>query len=400
MELNYEFFKKLLGEEMLSIKEMKEQCNELKDISSIKIAHKLTDFRNIQVVSCGNKPNKYKIYTPLVFTGKYEKIKNLLKFELNNGEFSIYDFNKKCFIGENIPNSRDEIQESNIILKIFVENRDISLQELEWLYSYIDLLDTNLSHYFDFYQYKTCPSGYINWLKNNNYKINSKSMEIYKYSKKYTHVPISLLNEISEISSFRYSSGNKNLDIIDYLYEKNMFDKMLKNSFKKYEINDIWYDLKELCENIKILSKWNINWEEFIDTNRTLRENKINLYNIIENQKNQQLNKNLKKLNFINQQTFNNYIVIVPQNVEDLIKEGKQQNNCVGHYYNDSIAEGKNLIYFLREISSPDKSLVTCRYNLNSQTTAEHRIKNNCSTNKTQNDIIRKIDKIIRENLK
>lgn len=400
MELNYEFFKKLLGEEMLSIKEMKEQCNELKDISSIKIAHKLTDFENIQVVDCGNKPNKYKIYIPLVFTGKYEKIKNLLKFELDNGDFSIYDFNKRCFIGENIPSSRDKIQESNIILKIFIENEDISLQRLEWLYSYIDLLDTNLGHYFDFCQYKTCPSGYINWLKNNNYKINSKSMEIYKYSKKYTHVPISLLNEISEISSFRYSGGNKNLDIIDYLYEKNMFDKMLKNSFKKYEINDMWYDLKELCENIKILSKWNINWEEFIDTNRTLRENKINLYNIIENQKNQQLNKNLKKLNFINQQTFNNYIVIVPQNVEDLIKEGKQQNNCVGHYYNDSIAEGKNLIYFLREISSPDKSLVTCRYNLNSQTTAEHRIKNNCSTNKTQNDIIRKIDKIIRENLK
>lgn len=400
MELNYEFFKKLLGEEMLSIKEMKEQCNELKDISSIKIAHKLTDFENIQVVDCGSKPNKYKIYIPLVFTGKYEKIKNLLKFELDNGDFSIYDFNKRCFIGENIPSSRDKIQESNIILKIFIENEDISLQRLEWLYSYIDLLDTNLGHYFDFCQYKTCPSGYINWLKNNNYKINSKSMEIYKYSKKYTHVPISLLNEISEISSFRYSGGNKNLDIIDYLYEKNMFDKMLKNSFKKYEINDIWYDLKELCENIKILSKWNINWEEFIDTNRTLRENKINLYNIIENQKNQQLNKNLKKLNFINQQTFNNYIVIVPQNVEDLIKEGKQQNNCVGHYYNDSIAEGKNLIYFLREISSPDKSLVTCRYNLNSQTTAEHRIKNNCSTNKTQNDIIRKIDKIIRENLK
>lgn len=400
MELNYEFFKKLLGEEMLSIKEMKEQCNELKDISSIKIAHKLTDFRNIQVVSCGNKPNKYKIYTPLVFTGKYEKIKNLLKFELDNGEFSIYDFNKKCFIGENIPNSRDEIQESNIILKIFVENGDISLQELEWLYSYIDLLDTNLSHYFDFYQYKTCPSGYINWLKNNNYKINSKSMEIYKYSKKYIHVPVSLLNEISEISSFKYCGGNKNLDIIDYLFEKNILDKMLKNSLKKYEINDMWYDLKEICETIKILSNWEINWEEFIDTNRTLRENKNNLHNVIENQKNQQLNKNLKKLNFINQQTFNDYIVVVPQSVEDLIKEGKQQNNCVGHYYNDSIAEGKNLIYFLREISSPDKSLVTCRYNLNSQTTAEHRIKNNCSTNKTQNDIIRKIDKIIRENLK
>lgn len=36
--------------------------------------------------------------------------------------------------------------------------------------------------------------------------------------------------------------------------------------------------------------------------------------------------------------TTENYCVVVPRSLEDLIVEGQQQNNCVGYYYCDDIA--------------------------------------------------------------
>ena len=98
--------------------------------------------------------------------------------------------------------------------------------------------------------------------------------------------------------------------------------------------------------------------------------------------------------------TFNDYVVVVPQQLSDLQNEGSQQNNCVGYYYNDSIKRGENLIYFMRKISNPTKSVVTCRYNIADSRTVEHRIINNSRTNNEQKTIINKIDEIIRKNLK
>lgn len=81
--------------------------------------------------------------------------------------------------------------------------------------------------------------------------------------------------------------------------------------------------------------------------------------------------------------------------------EGKQQNNCVGKYYNTSIREGDNLIYFLRHKDTPNTSCVTCRYSKMSynRRTVEHRTKNNCNTNREQEEIIDQIDKLINKTL-
>ena len=51
----------------------------------------------------------------------------------------------------------------------------------------------------------------------------------------------------------------------------------------------------------------------------------------------------------------------------DLADEGIQQNNCVGYYYNDSIERGDNCIFFLRKKDKPEKSYITCRYNIEKQ---------------------------------
>ena len=111
------------------------------------------------------------------------------------------------------------------------------------------------------------------------------------------------------------------------------------------------------------------------------------------------LNNNLKRLNFLNGLTFNDYVVVVPQRLSDLQNEGKQQNNCVGYYYNNSIKRGENLIYFMRKIDNPKKSVVTCRYNIDDNSTVEHKTFNNSWTDNEQEEIISKIDEIIRKNL-
>lgn len=91
------------------------------------------------------------------------------------------------------------------------------------------------------------------------------------------------------------------------------------------------------------------------------------------------------------------FTVIVPSSLKDFTDEGKQQSNCVGYYYHQSILEGRNLIYFIRKTNSPDKSYITNRFNIQSQKTTETRMKFN-ATNDDQDarQLIRRIDEMIR----
>ena len=92
-----------------------------------------------------------------------------------------------------------------------------------------------------------------------------------------------------------------------------------------------------------------------------------------------------------------NLTVVVPKGIADLKNEGEQQHNCVGSYYNDSIIERRNLIYFIRRTDCVDKSYVTCRFNIESDRTVEARIRNNDSLYDADAwDFIRIIDEKIR----
>ena len=109
----------------------------------------------------------------------------------------------------------------------------------------------------------------------------------------------------------------------------------------------------------------------------------------------------MKTLNFINGKVFDKYIVVVPQSQKEKVAEGKMQNNCVGYYYDDSIIEGRNLIYFIRKTDTPNKSYITCRYNLRDKDTVEYRKVNNDDVNNDEEiALVEKISEIITENLK
>ena len=83
----------------------------------------------------------------------------------------------------------------------------------------------------------------------------------------------------------------------------------------------------------------------------------------------------------------------------DLIDEGFQQNNCVGYYYNDSIENGDNCIFFLRKKDKPEKSYITCRYCVDDKEVVEARYKNNRDIDSADEKIVYRINNFINDNI-
>ncbi len=57
-----------------------------------------------------------------------------------------------------------------------------------------------------------------------------------------------------------------------------------------------------------------------------------------------------------------NLQVIVPKEMEDLLQEGRNNNNCVGGYI-ESFAKGRSNIFFIRQNEDPEKSYITIEVN-------------------------------------
>ena len=115
----------------------------------------------------------------------------------------------------------------------------------------------------------------------------------------------------------------------------------------------------------------------------------------------EQITKNESQILEIEDMTTENYCVVVPRSLEDLIVEGQQQNNCVGYYYCDDIAANFSLIYFIRRKNDKSKSVYTCRYSTPMNETVEFRGFNN--SNITEEEVLsflKKIDYRLRSILK
>lgn len=132
----------------------------------------------------------------------------------------------------------------------------------------------------------------------------------------------------------------------------------------------------------------------------------IKLARLLKNNSEKQINKGqlyriTDLLDEIEDMTTENYCVVVPRSLEDLIVEGQQQNNCVGYYYCDDIAANFSLIYFIRRKNDKSKSVYTCRYSTSMNETVEFRGFNN--SNITEEEVLsflKKIDYRLRSILK
>ena len=220
------------------------------------------------------------------------------------------------------------------------------------------------------------PAGFVNWLKEkreifsykniNNFILDKQIKENFS-AEWYPYVALVLKEIVCDdinipIHFLKTECGKTYLKIVK---------KTLLDGFYNYNNNVPDYEAFEFLVN---------NPEEglkFLDTNRDTQRNLRIVREYLDKKEQEAFIKNLTKINFINQFTKGNYIVVVPQKLDDLIDEGKQQNNCVGSFYNDDIICGRDYIYFIRRKDNPNKSVATARYHVEKKKTVELREKNN-----------------------
>lgn len=254
-------------------------------------------------------------------------------------------------------------------------------------------LDYNEAMYPYFASHNKLTKDYLEWCKKEEEPVNHNSINRYKSIKTYSLIPKDLKPYFAIIFT---QISIESLELLNTSTLLKLLRIVKYTTFHSDNPKAIYSRLPEL---IRYLTIYNIS-DELLDTNRTVFQN-YKTYQIYDNEsKEGRIGLKLRRLNFMNGKYFDNYIVVVPQTYEDLADEGKQQNNCVGHYYNDSILTDENLILFIRHSNNPKKSYITCRYNIRKQDIVEYRYKNNQNVYGQDIIIINDIAEMIRNNLK
>lgn len=329
----------------------------------------------------------------------YKKIKNLLFFKNKENinfyyNFETHNFNISLdsiyYIGRDL-----EIKESKKAHQIFEYIAYYATSYVkEWIFSYPQLWNSALYSTFDINF--DCEKGYINFLKEKNLTISYQSYYCFKIKDYLTHA------NIYTIKNWALLVDRINMQKRKYLFSYpvlfSLITKMVMIEIKNFNIyTNIPSAIFELVQILYLLEAEKDNFS-ILDTNRDLSYNLLRLKQLKNNQKNNILARILQVINAINHLQISDYEVIVPQNLIDLQNESKQQNNCVGYYYNDSIMQSENYIYFLRKKINPDESYMTCRFNVNSKATIERYYKNNeYVDNKKELEILKQIDEKIRQ---
>ena len=307
---------------------------------------------------------------------EFSKEKNILHFKCYEG--LTYDFITKTF-NYNLDDFLNK--------KILFTPRFLGMLEYEWLFNYVN----NIRQIEDFAClnktfYQTMPQGLYKVIQENNNTLTPNLLVDYYDTLKY-----------GKYKNFARSFPPR---IIDKFIEFCPFDKLIK-MIKNDITNGIFLSLNEIECYLSAIIKIKECFDFSFDYNRGLQYNYKRIRESQEKERIAILNKKMQRLNFINGLYFGDYVVIVPQSQEEKLAEGRMQNNCVGHYYDDSIIDGKNLIYFIRKISDVNHSYITCRYSTQVNNTVEFKLKNNKPVYDTNDiEVIKQISDIIREHFK
>lgn len=341
--------------------------------------------------SVGNKPVSYRlIEEKWKLNGKIFKEKSVLHFINEKEKYGdvTYDFATQKW-SVSLENVLKSMQNYSWIWYIFAHTE--LWVECEWMFNYTKNLDDiyDIIRHLNKDDYKSCPDGYIKFLQETGTEFDFSSLKEYVTRQKYGTIGYNLLNSGINENDIKWLVDNSLIKSFLKCLTYNVKSGYLFDSREVYQLLDYWRQASTVADKIVL-----------IDENKSLRVNIEMLRDIIEKGKNEVLARQLQKLNFINGLRRNNLIVIVPQNQEEKRDEGRQQNNCVGHYYDDSILRGENYIYFIRKVDTPKKSYVTCRFNKNYEETVEFRaVNNNRVTDQEVYYFIKLIDKRIKEQL-
>lgn len=212
------------------------------------------------------------------------------------------------------------------------------------------------------------PKGFIRFCFTNNLYLRQRSLEVYKIVKKNN-----LFDDDEIIFHLTSMVATTPLDYstLVLLSRRQVVDlTKMYNQIDWYKFNKLVSYLTEEKEKEKVF--------ELIQSGKNIE----NILKILEDIKNKEINKGI----IITQNLYgtiidgieeNNLIIVIPKDMDDLISEGNQQHNCVGYYYNQSISDGNDFIFFIRKKDNPDISYITCRYDIEYRELAEINTRHN-----------------------
>ena len=184
----------------------------------------------------------------------------------------------------------------------------------------------------------------------------------------------------------------KDIELIRYLSEMYSLDELLKYckpyDLKNYKISSknvhLYLDYLKFAEELG----YDINDKKILYPKK-LKQKHDQYMNMVQQKKDEKTKRRIKrryeKLK-INSFKTNKYIIYPAKDIEELIDESKQQNNCV-KTYSESYAIGICDIYFMRLMSNKNKSLVTVE--VRNSKVVQQRIKNNQDTTKEQKKFLK-----------
>lgn len=163
-------------------------------------------------------------------------------------------------------------------------------------------------------------------------------------------------NYIKLIKLYEYSKKQKEFSISNYLDYINNIEKLGIPFTKKILLPDNFQEAHDLSvKKVKIVN------------------------NKLINDKMKERFKELSKNQFSN----NVFFIRPAKDLKDMKDEAKQQNNCVYKNYSEKYASGDTDIYFMRNMNSPNKSLVTVEV-LNNKIRQKYQKGNKNVTNKQE----------------
>lgn len=287
-------------------------------------------------------------------------------------------------------------------LNIISRNTDLNdVFAKEWVFSYYNEVVNNkrLCSNFDLRSFSnasippTCPKGYIEYCYSNNLNpFYDRNLQQFNINTKLGKFWGNFITD--RIYRERYDLA---IECLMKLPAEKIVNRIKREIFMEGNMRAL-SDAEDFLEDA-IDYKYCLDHFVF-DENRSLRKNHEALSELANQEKNARLAEKLQTLNFLNGLTEAGYTIVVPQSLSDLQNEGRQQNNCVGHFYNPSILRGENLIYFIRRTDRPAHSYMTCRYSVQSGKTVEYRLVNNNSVRDSADiAFVEKISKLIKEHL-
>lgn len=233
--------------------------------------------------------------------------------------------------------------------------------------------------------FSTCPQHFINYINEvPDYRTINDFRKIEQLLNEFTiETKVKTLNKNLQlfVNNFLKETLYDNTEIQKLLTRTDILEiiyKLCLNSAKQWKFEDIKYS-GDLCKIITFCLE-NDNYTTILDTNRDTEYNQRLIEEYNDKRCIELISKKQHEIKELNNKPFlTDYILKVPLNVEDLIDEGKQQNNCVGSFYNKDIANGETKIIFIRKKDKPNKSYITCQLNKLGKIIQARLVNNSCN---------------------